>query len=433
MATFKIGINMAGAISAGAYTAGVLDFLTEALDAWYSAKKNGEAVPMHDVSIEVFSGASAGGMCAAISAVMLQQNFEHIHDTNQKGTNNRFFESWVNKIDIRELLKADDLKTKGPVVSLLDSSIISEIANYALVPGAPMAEPRAYVSPNLNLFLSLTNLRGTPYSLDGAAPGSVEENTLFYGDHIRFQTSRIELPTKPLTSTVRTLNLTTPGAAGGWDVLQTAAMATGGFPVFLAPRILERYESEYIPPHWQPVVSDETLPPPNFPAGFAEPFQTLNVDGGVTNNDPFNFSHDYLTMLDPKRTDGHNDPDPVMADRAVITVAPFPTTDPFQVKFDPEESSSVFAALPRLFSALIAQSRFFGESLDDIMHGITFSRFIIAPSDNELTKRHLARGGSLAISLRRCSALRWGRSADSLSAGFGLMIMRWDGATARSF
>src|SRR5271163_2793770 len=34
MATFKIGINMAGAVSAGAYTAGVLDFLIEALDAW---------------------------------------------------------------------------------------------------------------------------------------------------------------------------------------------------------------------------------------------------------------------------------------------------------------------------------------------------------------------------------------------------------------
>src|SRR5439155_4814685 len=69
MAAFKIGINMAGAISAGAYTAGVLDFLTEALDEWYKAKASGEAVPMHDVSIEVLSGASAGGMCAAISAV----------------------------------------------------------------------------------------------------------------------------------------------------------------------------------------------------------------------------------------------------------------------------------------------------------------------------------------------------------------------------
>ena len=32
MAAIKLGINMAGAVSAGAYTAGVLDFLIQALD-----------------------------------------------------------------------------------------------------------------------------------------------------------------------------------------------------------------------------------------------------------------------------------------------------------------------------------------------------------------------------------------------------------------
>ena len=41
MRGFKIAINMAGAISAGAYTAGVVDFMTEALDAWYRAKVEG--------------------------------------------------------------------------------------------------------------------------------------------------------------------------------------------------------------------------------------------------------------------------------------------------------------------------------------------------------------------------------------------------------
>jgi hypothetical protein len=52
-------------------TAGALDFLTEALEQWYEAKAAANpAVPLHDVSIDVFSGASTGGMCAAISAVM---------------------------------------------------------------------------------------------------------------------------------------------------------------------------------------------------------------------------------------------------------------------------------------------------------------------------------------------------------------------------
>ena len=35
---FEIGLVMAGAISAGTYTAGVIDFLIEALDEWESAK-----------------------------------------------------------------------------------------------------------------------------------------------------------------------------------------------------------------------------------------------------------------------------------------------------------------------------------------------------------------------------------------------------------
>src|ERR1035438_1382444 len=96
MKGFKIAIKMAGAISAGAYTAGVLDFMTEALDAWYRAKAEGAEVPQHDVTIEVFSGASAGGVCAALSAVLLQDEFEHVTDATKRGTSNRFYESWVN-------------------------------------------------------------------------------------------------------------------------------------------------------------------------------------------------------------------------------------------------------------------------------------------------------------------------------------------------
>jgi predicted acylesterase/phospholipase RssA len=127
MNNFRIAINMAGAISAGAYTAGVLDFLVEALDAWYQAKTGNEFVPAHSVSIDVFSGASAGGMCAAISAILLQDEFDHIADTSKAGTSNRLYESWVNMIDIRRLLETKDLRNPGPVVSLLDSTRLSLI------------------------------------------------------------------------------------------------------------------------------------------------------------------------------------------------------------------------------------------------------------------------------------------------------------------
>jgi hypothetical protein len=392
MASFKIGINMAGAISAGAYTAGVLDFLTEALDEWYRAKARSDAVPSHDVSIEVLAGASAGGMCAAICAVMLQEDFEHIHDTTRCDTNNRFYESWVNKIDIRELLKTDDLNHAPPVVSLLDSTIINQIASFALTPSGQPPPSRPYISPNLALFLSLTNLRGIPYSLNGAAPGSIEETTLFFGDRIRFQTVSRD-KTSPPAGFAYPLDFTKPGPAGGWDILQTAAMATGAFPVFLAPRILTRKFGEYTPPMWESVTSAATgTPPPippNFPAGLAEPLITLNVDGGVTNNDPFNYAYDYLAAIPPTSPKGDDlSSSPTDVDRAVIGIAPFPTAEKFDVGFVAEQQASIFSAFPRLFSALISQSRFFGESLNQIMNGTTFSRFVIAPSDPELVAKY---------------------------------------------
>jgi hypothetical protein len=398
VATFKIGINMAGAISAGAYTAGVLDFLVEALDAWYDAKAKGEEVPQHDLSIEVLSGASAGGMCAAILAVMLQESFHHVHEIGEQESTNRLYESWVNRIDITELLKTDDLKGRADVTSLLDSTIIEKIATEALTPKNRLTARRHYISPDLTLFLSLTNLRGMPYSLNSAAPGSVEEGTFFYGDRIRF-VSTGGAGGSLLGGSAWGLNVALPTEASGCEVLRTAAMATGAFPIFLAPRTLQRYTSEYIPPHWESVTSAVTgTPPPvppNFPESFSQPFPTINVDGGVTNNDPFNYASDFLGLRSPVANEVDSSREPLTTDRAVITIAPFPTTDQFNPVFHPEKASSLFSVLSHLFSALISQSRFFGESLSQIMKGTTFNRFVIAPSDNKLTRMHLSKGGTL--------------------------------------
>ena len=66
---FYIGLNMAGAISVGAYTAGVMDFLIDALDTWYAERACQQqygsdydrwTIPAHDVRLADMSGASAG-------------------------------------------------------------------------------------------------------------------------------------------------------------------------------------------------------------------------------------------------------------------------------------------------------------------------------------------------------------------------------------
>lgn len=387
--TFHLGINMAGAVSAGAYTAGVLDFLMEALEQWYAAKASpNPAVPLHDICIDVFSGASAGGMCAAIAAVMVQGSFQHIRtpaDPTVKNTTNKFYESWVNKIDIESLLELTDLQDGKPVISLLDSNIIDEIADYAIVPGT--ATVRSYISDSLTLFLTLTNVRGVPFSLNGTAAGSAEEDIAYYADWLQFETVR-GTTTRPLSSSAKPLPIGSNG--GAWPLLKEAAKATGAFPLFLAPRKLDRSAQDYMNSPWQSIsASTPTAVPPHWPLQGNNTYETLNVDGGVTDNDPFQLAHDYMASHNPlatlnTETGELENPRPSdEANCAVLTVAPFPADALYDPNYDFVKNSSVFAMLPNLFTALISQSRFQGESLAAVTSGTSYSRFVLAPSDTD--------------------------------------------------
>ncbi|HEX4231854.1 MAG TPA: patatin-like phospholipase family protein [Bryobacteraceae bacterium] len=374
MAAIKLGINMAGAASAGAYTAGVLDFLIQALDEWYAAKAAGEDVPRHDVSIEVISGASAGGMCAAIAGTQIQESFDHITDTSQIGSNNRFYESWVNKIDIRELLKTSDLGSGKSVVSLLDSDIIEQIASYALAP--EKLQPRSYVSSHLTIFLTLTNIRGVPYLLSSDQSGSVEEYTAWYGDRLRFEV--VQPGQAPVGPNAKPLPAGRPGE-GAWPLLQQAAMATGAVPVILAPRTITRDTDDYYMPLWQPVDTKVSEIPPKWDYQKGQTWTTVNVDGGVTDNNPFDLALEHLRSLDPPVSE--NPGDSLQVDRVVLSVAPFPASNSFNPKFDPEKSCALGSAFLSVVNVMLSQSRFLGESLGAITSGDCFDRLVIAPSD----------------------------------------------------
>jgi len=385
--TFHLGINMAGAVSAGAYTAGVLDFLMEALEQWYAAKASpSPAVPLHDISIDVFTGASAGGMCAAIAAVMVQGSFQHIRnpaDPDVRDTTNKFYESWVNKIDIEPLLQSTDLQDGKPVISLLDSNIIDEIADYAIVPGTATA--RSYISDSLTLFLTLTNVRGVPFSLNGTADGSAEEDIAYYADRLQFETV-CGTSTPPLSVSAKPLPI--GSNAGAWPLLKEAAKATGAFPIFLTPRKLDRNVKDYLNSPWQSIsASTPAAVPPHWPLHADDTYTTLNVDGGVTDNDPFQLAHDYLAIHNPLATvnvqtgDLENPRPADKANCAVLTVAPFPADALYDPGYGFDKNSSVFGMLPNLFTTLISQSRFQGESLAAVMSGTSYSRFVLAPSD----------------------------------------------------
>lgn len=398
MKPFRIGINMAGAISAGAYTAGVFDFLIEALQQWELAKTQNQPVPRHSVSIEVLSGASAGGMCSGMGALSLYD------ETAQQRKPTRLYGAWVQDIDISDLLKTNDLLNDSPVISVLDCTTLDKIAEKRLqwqgIPIRPL-----YVSPNLTLFLSLTNLRGIPYSVDVSNAGSFEEHISYHADQIQFELLEPGTAQKSqLSYTLRTNDQTSEA----WKQLKAAALATGAFPVGLAARVVRRRKDEYQQKSWevsQPgkkdaqgncvCQADQEIQPAWDYASVPAAFEAVNADGGVTNNNPFECARRYLASLDGPET-AHNPRGAFEADKAVLTIAPFPGDDRFSNEYDSGKERALFGMLPSLLSAMISQSRFQGESLSLLKDESVFSRFVIAPVDEKAQPpMHALQCGSL--------------------------------------
>ena len=74
-------------------------------------------------------------------------------------------DSWVERIDIAQLLGTRDLPDeRARLVSLLDSTVLGEIANDAL-DLRPRASKRAYLAEDFEVLLTVTNLRGVPYEI----------------------------------------------------------------------------------------------------------------------------------------------------------------------------------------------------------------------------------------------------------------------------
>src|SRR5215216_3283505 len=94
--TFEVGLVMAGAVSAGAYTAGVMDYLLLALDEWYAAKTTSPSTtPDHNICIKVMTGASAGGMTTAIATVEMLRRAKDPQLTNSPDYKSLIYKAWV--------------------------------------------------------------------------------------------------------------------------------------------------------------------------------------------------------------------------------------------------------------------------------------------------------------------------------------------------
>ena len=481
---FQIGLAMSGAVSAGAYTAGVFDFLIQALDEWEKARKGPDAgkIPNHRVGLKVMSGASAGAITAAIGAVALadakqeparfdpQKPVPSDPEEAGKGIKcylPRLYEIWVEKPGLvaegneqSDFLQTSDLdgppdlkddfsrtshiqrneENPQPVVSLLNSRLLDEIAKGGISVtevvkppshnddagnAKPTKTQRAYIAETLHIYMTLSNLRGVPYSVPFDSGANLEKSgkgdkgprencyhMISHGDRVHYavtglgtwnsKNSKSAFADQDQKRTIDAQWLVTPSSdpmEANWKDYAVCALASAAFPVGLAPRLIgatlgtdpkrDEYEGRRLPidslhgdlticPSWLPDVRSE------------EPFWFTTADGGIIDNDPFEYARFSIKNRVPP---GDSDTLEASAtlileehlpsaldevDRAVIMISPFPEPNPIAPEGQP--ASDVVSVLSTLLPALIDQARFKPSEIilaADPKHG---SRYLIGPS-----------------------------------------------------
>ncbi|NCD68671.1 patatin-like phospholipase family protein [Mucilaginibacter agri] len=337
--TFHAGICMAGAVSAGAYTAGVMDYLFEALEHWQKAKDLQEAgklsgIPKHNFIVETLGGASAGGMTAAITAGALQGEFEPVKqadaDNDAQTKQNPLYNAWVNLTEtptedmMHFMLDTSDIENDSGNASRevragFNSTFIKQVANAVLDSRYSPVYNREYLADDLDIFTTITNLRGFNYKIAFDTSSGVREYSMkMHRDYAFFKLSE-----DAYTGDGRipiSFDKTPKVADNGTNIemLKAAAMSTGAFPVGLESRTLSRQrayieDSKYL--NLKLAGEDDKKVTYNFlPEGA---FVSLNVDGGVINNEPFEVTQQ---LLDDRRRD-------VIIQESIVKAAPVTAED----------------------------------------------------------------------------------------------------------
>lgn len=386
---------MAGAVSAGAYTAGVVDYLMETLERWQQKKdelrkklaagipltSEEQLVPMHDVVIEVLSGASAGGMTAAVLAYSMNDG---THITTRSGklidgnynipveadNKTKLYDSWINMADdtsgttFSKLMNPSDVVPITELKSLLNSEPIDEIAQRAIPEKIDFNAP-AYISNHVSVILSVTNLEGIPIDIrfsnvdqDDPTCNVLKMHSGFLHYQFKEQLLAIDYPAEIISEASK-------------DHLAAAAKATGAFPFGLSNRKIEINQiffnefKKRLKENYKIDVNLELPPGENY---------TFNaVDGGAINNEPIGIT---ARILECKKTMSHpND------ENYLILIDPFPTVTNAAVrtKYSEPKEYTLIEQAGKLISAIRNQSMFRQE---DLLNGLEMdkNRFLIYPT-----------------------------------------------------
>lgn len=333
--TIHIGICLAGAVSAGAYLAGAMDMLVETLDKWEAIKKENPEKVTHNIVIDVIGGASGGGITAVLFALELfgRKKYQKTDPKYQS----LFHKTWVEMFlngeaePYKALLSTSDIAIKddkAPAIkSLLNSAFIDKLMEHVKdeFEQSDLSNLPSYVSKDLAIVLTLTNLSGFPIKVNMDSGSRERSHNMFlHKDAIRFKIKNESATQYPAASSTTKngeididesfIPLDLSGKDESLQTFLNATRATSAFPLGFKPRRITRKKS-HIAAQLEGEFDNKV---PFRLENEDEDITTLHVDGGAMNNEPFDDIEKILEHILKKSNNSEDQ-------KVILLIDPFPS------------------------------------------------------------------------------------------------------------
>lgn len=222
----RLALTIAGAVSLGSYEAGVLYELLRAIATHNDATRT----DAERIYVDVITGASAGGMTAAMVSRRLMYDAASLDGE----FTNSLYEAWVERISLVKLVRMHWKEKKWH--SLFSSDLIESIGQDLLVKPTerPYSGPHAAIEKidgvpqKLRVGIALTNLSGIDYMIPIAGSDEGGFNYTTSVDQKLFEVTANE-----------------QGNTAQWNEMCDAAVASGAFPAAFRPKALQRRVKEF--------------------------------------------------------------------------------------------------------------------------------------------------------------------------------------------
>ncbi|MEX0322991.1 MAG: patatin-like phospholipase family protein [Puniceicoccaceae bacterium] len=319
--SYKVAIAISGAVSLGTYEAGTVYELINAI------KLHNENNPENEkISIDVLTGASAGGMTAGLVAQKLLYDAPALEDPNT----NVGYDAWVKSVDISGLL--EPVEGDNPRTSILSTGFVKSIADRLILSRyqqpAPAKKRHPASGDKIRLGLAMANMNGVDYARNvfEATHAGLEDGQFI-------ETRHQDRVTAILDEASDTLPV--------WQRITVAARGCGAFPFAFSPIILHRSwdEADY---KGRGAIDFSS----SFPSGLFS-----FMDGGTFNNYPLGMARELAKAEDLGPLD--------YSRRFYFFISPYKKSSTADYDFDASSDKvSIKDCAARMVGAIFNQARF---------------------------------------------------------------------------